>query len=120
MLVKRAQPLAVECIVRGYVTGSGWKDYLKTGSVCGHKLPEGLKQCEQLAEPLFTPSTKATEGHDENIDFEETKKIVMQAIAESGAKTKKDLGLVMKAIMKINNGAIVVLSHCVNGQVTAF
>lgn len=69
MLVKKAKPLPVECVVRGYITGSGWKDYLKTGTVCGHKLPTGLRQCDKLAKPLFTPATKATVGHDENIDF---------------------------------------------------
>ncbi len=81
MLVKRTRPLSVECVVRGYVTGSGWKDYLKTGTVCGHKLPPGLKQCEKLPQPIFTPATKETSGHDINIDFEETKKRVGADIA---------------------------------------
>jgi phosphoribosylaminoimidazole-succinocarboxamide synthase len=71
MLVKKAEPLPVECIVRGYISGSGWKEYQKTGSVCGITLPKGLRESEQLPEPIFTPSTKAEEGmHDENIDFE--------------------------------------------------
>ncbi len=71
MLVKKAEPLPVECIVRGYLSGSGWKEYLKTGGVCGITLPEGLRESEQLPEPIFTPSTKAESGmHDENIDFE--------------------------------------------------
>ena len=82
MLVKRAGPLPVECVVRGYITGSGWKDYLKTGEVCGHKLPAGLKQCAKLAKPLFTPATKATVGHDENIDFKETVKRIGEATAK--------------------------------------
>lgn len=82
MLVKKAKPLPIECVVRGYVTGSGWKDYLKTGSVCGHKLPQGLKQCEKLAEPLFTPATKAVAGHDENIDFEQAAKLAGKDAAE--------------------------------------
>ena len=69
MLVHRANPLSIECVVRGYITGSGWKDYQKTQSVCGHQLPAGLKQCEKLAEPLFTPATKESSGHDVNIDF---------------------------------------------------
>jgi phosphoribosylaminoimidazole-succinocarboxamide synthase len=68
--VKRLQMLPVECIVRGYITGSGWKDYGRTGSVCGIELPAGLQESEQLPEPIFTPSTKADEGHDENIDFD--------------------------------------------------
>jgi phosphoribosylaminoimidazole-succinocarboxamide synthase len=68
-VVKRAEMLQVECVVRGFITGSGWKDYKKTGSVCGHKLPDGLEHCAQFPEPLFTPATKAASGHDENIDF---------------------------------------------------
>ncbi len=70
MLVKRAKPLPIECVVRGYVTGSGWKDYQKTGAICGHVLPANLKQCEKLPAPIFTPATKAEVGHDENIDRE--------------------------------------------------
>ena len=71
MLVKRTQPLPVECIVRGYITGSSWKEYQKTGKVCGITLPPGLKEAEKLPEPIFTPSTKAKEGYDVNITFEE-------------------------------------------------
>jgi phosphoribosylaminoimidazole-succinocarboxamide synthase len=68
--VKRLEMLPVECVVRGYITGSGWKDYQRTGSVSGIELPPGLHESERLPEPIFTPSTKATEGHDEAIDFE--------------------------------------------------
>ncbi|MDP3919864.1 MAG: phosphoribosylaminoimidazolesuccinocarboxamide synthase [Candidatus Omnitrophota bacterium] len=82
MLVRRAQPLPIECVVRGYVTGSGWKDYLQTGAVCGHKLKEGLKQCEKLAEPIFTPATKATEGHDMNIDRGEAGRLTGEDVAK--------------------------------------
>lgn len=67
MLVKRTEVFPVECVVRGYLVGSGWKDYLRTGEVCGHKLPENLQESAELAEPIFTPSTKAEVGHDENI-----------------------------------------------------
>ncbi|HKP46353.1 MAG TPA: phosphoribosylaminoimidazolesuccinocarboxamide synthase, partial [Pyrinomonadaceae bacterium] len=67
MLVKKADVFPVECVVRGYLVGSGWKDYLRTGEVCGHKLPENLLESAELAEPIFTPATKAEEGHDENI-----------------------------------------------------
>lgn len=67
MLVHRTQVFPIECVVRGYITGSGWKDYLRTGEVCGHKLAAGLKESEQLPAPIFTPATKAEEGHDENI-----------------------------------------------------
>lgn len=81
ILAHRAKPLPVECVVRGFITGSGWKDYQKTGKVCGHTLPPGLKQCEELPNPLFTPSTKATEGHDLSIDFSEVVKLVGEKIA---------------------------------------
>ena len=67
MLVKKAEVFPVECVVRGYLVGSGWKDYLRTGEVCGHKLPEGLRESDELPETLFTPSTKAEVGHDENV-----------------------------------------------------
>src|SRR5438046_2899010 len=67
MLVRRTEVFPVECVVRGYLSGSGWKDYQRTGEVCGHKLPDGLRESEQLAEPIFTPATKAETGHDENI-----------------------------------------------------
>ncbi|MBI2094656.1 MAG: phosphoribosylaminoimidazolesuccinocarboxamide synthase [Candidatus Omnitrophica bacterium] len=73
-LVHRARPLSVECVVRGFLAGSGWKDYQKTGGVCGHALPAGLGQCGELPRPIFTPATKATTGHDINIDFDETVK----------------------------------------------
>jgi phosphoribosylaminoimidazole-succinocarboxamide synthase len=67
MLVRRTNTFPVECVVRGYLSGSGWKDYLRTGEVCGHRLPKGLRESERLPEPLFTPATKAETGHDENI-----------------------------------------------------
>jgi phosphoribosylaminoimidazole-succinocarboxamide synthase len=70
MVVRKLQMLSVECVVRGYITGSGWKDYQATGKVSGHTLPEGLRESDRLPEPLFTPSTKAEVGHDEAIDFE--------------------------------------------------
>jgi phosphoribosylaminoimidazole-succinocarboxamide synthase len=83
MLVKKAQPLSIECIVRGYITGSGWSSYLKEGHVCGIKLPEGLKESDKLEKPLFTPSTKAEVGdHDINISFEEAAKITGLKMAE--------------------------------------
>ena len=73
MLVKKLKMLPIECIVRGYITGSGWESYQKNGTVCGIKLPEGLQECQKLPEPIFTPSTKAELGdHDENISFEQS------------------------------------------------
>lgn len=83
MWVKKARPLAAECIVRGYVSGSGWKDYKATGAICGIKLPEGLKESDRLAEPIFTPSTKADLGeHDENIPFEKMIELCGKELAE--------------------------------------
>ena len=76
MIVKKTKPLTVECVVRGYLAGSGWKEYQKSQSVCGIKLPSGLKLASQLPEPIFTPSTKADEGHDENIDMKECARIL--------------------------------------------
>jgi phosphoribosylaminoimidazole-succinocarboxamide synthase len=75
VLVKKAEPLAIECIVRGYIAGSGWKEYQKTGAVCGIVLPKGLKQAQQLPAPIFTPSTKADQGHDVNVTEAEAAKI---------------------------------------------
>ena len=83
MLVKKAQPLPVECIVRGYLSGSGWKDYQATGTICGIKLPAGLKESDKLPEPIFTPSTKAELGtHDENISFERMVELCGKELSE--------------------------------------
>ena len=82
MLVRRTEPVPIECVVRGYISGSGWKDYQKTGAVCGIPLPAGLRESDRLPEPIFTPSTKATTGHDENISFEETMARVGRPLAE--------------------------------------
>jgi phosphoribosylaminoimidazole-succinocarboxamide synthase len=76
MIVAKTEPLPVECVVRGYITGSGWKDYKATGSVCGIRLPEGLTESDRLEPALFTPSTKAEVGHDENIRFEDVERLV--------------------------------------------
>ena len=83
VVVKRLKPLPVEAVVRGYIIGSGWKDYQKTGAVCGLPLPAGLKMAQKLPQPLFTPSTKAEMGsHDENIDFATVEKLLGKALAE--------------------------------------
>ncbi len=82
MLVRKTDPAPIECVVRGYITGSGWKDYQKTGKICGIPLPPGLRESDRLPEPIFTPSTKATTGHDENISFEETVERVGRRLAE--------------------------------------
>ena len=81
MIVKKAKPLAIECIVRGYLSGSGFKEYKKSQTVCGIKLPAGLVDSSELPEPIFTPSTKAEAGHDENISLEEAQKIVGTELA---------------------------------------
>ncbi len=82
-LVKRTKVFPVECVIRGYLEGSGWKDYQATGTICGHKLPAGLKQCDRLPVSIFTPATKAATGHDENISEHEFVKILG---AETAAK----------------------------------
>lgn len=76
MIAKKAKPLPVECVVRGYVAGSGWKEYRESGTVGGHAVPEGLKQCDRLPEDLFTPSTKADEGHDEPITWSQCRALL--------------------------------------------
>ncbi len=81
MIVKKAKPLAIECIVRGYLSGSGWKEYKQSQTVCGIQLPAGLTESAELPEPIFTPSTKAEAGHDENISFAQAQKIVGPELA---------------------------------------
>src|ERR1700739_416355 len=82
MVVRKTQPLPIECVVRGYVSGSGWKDYRTTGKICGIPLPNGLHESDRLPEPIFTPATKAISGHDENIPFEQAEKMVGKDLAE--------------------------------------
>ncbi len=82
MLVRRAQMLEVECVARGYLAGSGWKDYKATGSICGIALPPGLEESAELPEPIFTPATKAQSGHDINISFEEAAALIGREVAE--------------------------------------
>lgn len=135
MLVKKAKPLPAECIVRGYISGSGWKDYKSTGSICGIKLPEGLKEADRLPQPIFTPSTKAELGtHDENISFDKmielcgketaekvrdvTLKIYQKArdIADSKgiiiADTKFEYG--------IYNGELIIIDECMTPDSSRF
>jgi len=90
MVVKKYRPLLVEAVVRGYIIGSGWSDYQKTGAICGIRLPAGLKQAQKLAEPIFTPASKAPAGqHDENIGYEE----VVKTIGAAHAATVKDISI---------------------------
>jgi phosphoribosylaminoimidazole-succinocarboxamide synthase len=82
MVVRKTQPLPIECVVRGYVSGSGWKDYRATGKICGIDLPKGLVESDRLPEPIFTPATKAETGHDENISFDQAVALVGRELAE--------------------------------------
>lgn len=82
MVVRKTQPLPIECVVRGYVSGSGWKDYRSTGTICGIALPAGLRESDRLPEPIFTPATKAVTGHDENISFEQAASLIGEELAE--------------------------------------
>jgi phosphoribosylaminoimidazole-succinocarboxamide synthase len=91
MLVRKTDPAPVECVVRGYISGSGWKDYQKTGAICGIPLPKGLRESDKLPEPIFTPSTKATTGHDENISFDQTVELVGTSLAEKLRDTSLEI-----------------------------
>jgi phosphoribosylaminoimidazole-succinocarboxamide synthase len=91
MLVRKTQPLPIECVVRGYLSGSGWKDYQATGGICGIPLPPGLCESEKLPEPIFTPATKAQSGHDENISFSDAAARVGQRIAERVREISLDI-----------------------------
>jgi phosphoribosylaminoimidazole-succinocarboxamide synthase len=106
MLVHKAEPLPVECIVRGYLAGSGFKDYQKTGAICGHVLPAGLQVSDRLPEPIFTPSTKAEDGHDENISFDQMVNILGKDL--SAQVRDVSLALYQKgAVMAENRGIII-------------
>jgi phosphoribosylaminoimidazole-succinocarboxamide synthase len=89
MLVRKTAPLPIECVVRGYVSGSGWKDYKATGKICGIALPSGLRESDRLPEPIFTPATKAATGHDENISFERAAAL----IGDQRARQVRDVSL---------------------------
>jgi phosphoribosylaminoimidazole-succinocarboxamide synthase len=89
MIVRKTRPLPIECVVRGYLSGSGWKEYRKSGSVCGIALPPGLQESSELPQPIFTPATKAESGHDENISFEQAVQLTGREVAEKA----RDLSL---------------------------
>jgi phosphoribosylaminoimidazole-succinocarboxamide synthase len=91
MLCRKTQPLPIECVVRGYLAGSGWKDYQKTGAVCGIALPPGMRESDILPEPIFTPATKATTGHDENISLVEAAKRIGWSLAERVRQVSMEL-----------------------------
>ena len=135
MLVKKAKPLPAECIVRGYLSGSGWKDYKATGSVCGIKLPEGLVESAKLPEPIFTPSTKAELGtHDENITFEQMVEMCGRELAEKvrdvtikiycKARDIADAKGIIIADTKfeygIHNGELIIIDECMTPDSSRF
>lgn len=91
MVVRKAKPLPIECVVRGYVSGSGWKDYRVTGKICGIELPGGLRESDRLPEPIFTPATKAASGHDENISFEQAASLTGKELAERARAVSLEL-----------------------------
>jgi phosphoribosylaminoimidazole-succinocarboxamide synthase len=117
MLVRKTTPLAIECVVRGYISGSGWKSYQESGSICGIQLPEGLKESDQLPQPIFTPSTKAEQGdHDINIDFDQAAEIVGRPLAEK----VRDLSLAIYAkgsAMAAEKGIIIADTKFEFGQI---
>jgi len=96
MLCRKTKPVLIECVVRGYLVGSGWKDYKATGKVCGLTLPAGLRESDRLPEPIFTPSTKASAGHDENISFDEAAELIGGPLAEQLRAVS--LGLYQRAV----------------------
>jgi phosphoribosylaminoimidazole-succinocarboxamide synthase len=117
MLIRKTTPLAIECVVRGYISGSGWKSYQESGSICGIQLPEGLQESDQLPQPIFTPSTKAEQGdHDINIDFNQAAEIVGRPLAER----VRDLSLAIYAkgsAMAAEKGIIIADTKFEFGQI---
>ena len=134
VLVEKAEVLPVECIVRGYISGSGWKSYKQDGTVCGIRLPEGLKESDRLPEPLFTPSTKAEEGHDINIPFEEMVKItgedtanrlrdMSMAVYDRAAKAAEKKGIIIadtKMEFGMKDGEIILIDELLTPDSSRF
>ncbi len=134
IIVKKAKPVKVECIVRGFITGSGWRSYKKSGQVCGIELPDNLKQSQELENPLFTPTTKAEEGHDENITFEEMKdqigsdlakkiKDVSISIYEKAKEYAKERGIIIadtKFEFGIHNGELIIIDEILTPDSSRF
>lgn len=134
MIVKKTQPLAIECVVRGYLAGSGWKDYQQTGAVCGHKLPAGLQLASQLPEPIFTPSTKSDAGHDLNIDWEQACEIVGEKVAtrarelsllvyKAGSEYARERGIIVadtKFEFGMLDGELLLIDECMTPDSSRF
>ncbi len=134
MLVRKCQPLPVECVVRGYLAGSGWKDYQATGAVCGHQLPSGLQLASELPEPIFTPSTKNEAGHDLNIDWAQCCQMVGQKTAEearsrsfeiyrAGKEHAASRGIIVadtKFEFGLTNGDLILIDECLTPDSSRF
>ncbi|HEV3408688.1 MAG TPA: phosphoribosylaminoimidazolesuccinocarboxamide synthase [Chthoniobacterales bacterium] len=134
MIVKKSQPLAIECVVRGYLAGSGWKDYQQSGSVCGHKLPAGLQLASQLPEPIFTPATKSESGHDLNIDWAEACRIVGEKVAararefalliyKAGSEYARERGIIVadtKFEFGVHDGELILIDECLTPDSSRF
>ena len=134
MIVRKAEPLPVECVVRGYLAGSGWKDYQTTGEVCGHELPAGLRLASELPEPIFTPSTKNNDGHDQNIDWaeccgrlgEEVAREVKERSLElylAGKKHAASCGIIVadtKFEFGLTNDGLILIDECLTPDSSRF
>ena len=134
MIVRKTQPLPVECVVRGYLAGSGWKDYQATGAVCGHKLPPGLQLASELPEPIFTPSTKNEAGHDLNIEWDQCCAMIGQMAAEkvrelsleiyrAGKEYAASRGIVVadtKFEFGLTNGELLLIDECMTPDSSRF
>ncbi len=134
MLVRKAQPLPVECVVRGYLAGSGWKEYQATQSICGLALPGGLRQAQQLPGTIFTPSTKAASGHDENISWDECRRLVGEDIAtqvrdlsiriyEAGRAFAAERGIIVadtKFEFGLLDGRVILIDECLTPDSSRF
>ena len=134
MLVRKAKPLPIECVVRGYLAGSGWKEYQATRSICGIALPAGLQQAQQLPQTLFTPSTKAASGHDENISWDECRRLVGDEIAtqvrdlsvriyEAGRAYAAERGIIVadtKFEFGLLDGRVLLIDECLTPDSSRF
>ena len=142
MLVRKTRPLPVECVARGYLEGSGWKDYQATGTLCGHRLPAGLRQCDRLPTPIFTPATKAETGHDENITeaeaarllgddvFEQVKALTLALYAAGAehaatrgilvADTKFEFGLVSQDAAEADSPRVILIDEALTPDSSRF
>ena len=134
MMVKKSEPLAIECVVRGYLAGSGWKDYHENGSVCGHQLPAGLQLASKLPEPIFTPATKSESGHDINIDWSQACEIVGKKTAtrardmslmiyKAGSELAAEKGIIVadtKFEFGIRDGELLLIDECLTPDSSRF